>query len=399
MNESDFRWVDDPTVALTSSGEVVVVWADQSRKDLFFQRYASDGAPQLEKPTAVSQTPATFSWLPRIAVSELRGSRIFVLWQEIVFSGGSHGGEIFFTVSSDAGRTFDAPINLSRSIEGDGKGRLSRHVWDNGSLDLAHAPDGALYAVWTNYEGALWFSASAVGQPRFSPARQIAGESRSPARGPSLAAGREGRVHVVWSVGESRSADVHYARSKDGGRSFVAEGIVFKTQAQSDTPKIALDTRGTLHLVYAETDAPESARYAIRYCRLRAGTTRFETPRVILGAERTQEDQSFKSPHLSVDAQGRVYVLAERADSPGKPAQGLTFTHSEDGGNGFAKPVSLTGVAGPELGFNSSQQGQLGSKLAANDAGLVAVVNSTFAPEKESHVWLVLGRSVARNTR
>lgn len=37
------------------------------------------------------------------------GEEIAVLWQEFVFSGGSHGGEAFFSRSTDGGRTFSGP--------------------------------------------------------------------------------------------------------------------------------------------------------------------------------------------------------------------------------------------------------------------------------------------------
>lgn len=82
-------------------------------------------------------------------------SEVYVLLQEIVFSGGSHGGEIFFARSTDGGRTFGDPIKFSKSIDGDGKGRLTPRYWHNESLDLAKCPEGNLYAAWTEYEGAL----------------------------------------------------------------------------------------------------------------------------------------------------------------------------------------------------------------------------------------------------
>jgi hypothetical protein len=43
MNESEFHYVDDPTVAINEAGVVAVAWADQSRQDIFFQIYAPDG--------------------------------------------------------------------------------------------------------------------------------------------------------------------------------------------------------------------------------------------------------------------------------------------------------------------------------------------------------------------
>ena len=44
---------------------------------------------------------------------------------------------------------------------GDGKGRITKDVWHNGSLDIAAGPDGTIHAVWTDYEGALWLTRSA----------------------------------------------------------------------------------------------------------------------------------------------------------------------------------------------------------------------------------------------
>jgi hypothetical protein len=37
MNESEFEYVDDPTVAINDHGAVAVAWADQSQKDIFVQ--------------------------------------------------------------------------------------------------------------------------------------------------------------------------------------------------------------------------------------------------------------------------------------------------------------------------------------------------------------------------
>jgi hypothetical protein len=88
--------------------------------------------------------------------------------------------------SIDGGKSFSEPLNLSNSMAGDGKGRLTRERWDNGSLDLAMGPEGNLYAAWTDYEGRLWSSRSSD-QASFSKPLLIAGGGAEPARGPSLA--------------------------------------------------------------------------------------------------------------------------------------------------------------------------------------------------------------------
>ncbi|MCH7937702.1 MAG: exo-alpha-sialidase, partial [Proteobacteria bacterium] len=131
MNESEFDYVDDPTVAINERGFVGVAWADQSRLDIFFQIYESGGGKRFEEPVNVSANPRTFSWLPKIVIGSGDAGEAYVLWQEIVFSGGTHGGEIFFARSTDGGKTFSDPINLSNTIAGDGKGRLTRRRWDN----------------------------------------------------------------------------------------------------------------------------------------------------------------------------------------------------------------------------------------------------------------------------
>src|SRR5262249_7430026 len=146
--------------------------------------------------------------------------RVYVLWQEIVFSGGGHGGEIFFSRSSDGGKTFEAPLNLSNSKAGDGKGRIDADTWENGSLALAQGPGGELYAAWTEYEGPLRFARSTDGGASFSRPLQIAGTFTAPARGPSLGVGPNGAVYVTWTLGEHAGAGVYTATSTDRGTYF-----------------------------------------------------------------------------------------------------------------------------------------------------------------------------------
>jgi hypothetical protein len=113
MNESVYDYVDDPAAALDEKGSIGVVWADQARKDIFFQRFSPEGREQLPEPVNVSKSPNLFSWLPKIVMTSSDPPEIDVLWQEIIFSGGSHGGDILFARSTDGGRTFSEPLNLS----------------------------------------------------------------------------------------------------------------------------------------------------------------------------------------------------------------------------------------------------------------------------------------------
>jgi hypothetical protein len=383
MNESHFDYVDDPSVALDERGEAAVVWVDQASKDVFFRRLSAAGEPRGE-PANVSASPAVFSWLPRVALSPRDPDKVYVLWQEIVFSGGSHGGEILFARSEDGGRTFSRPVNLSNSIAGDGKGRINRDIWHNGSLDLALGSDGTIHAAWTEYEGALWVSRSLDGGRRFAPPLRVAGSDERPARAPALATGPGRTLYLAWTVGEDRSADIHVSVSTDGGASFGEPRIVAPSPGYSDAPKIAVDGRGVLHLAWAESAGGPFAPSRIRYTRSFDGARSFEAPREISAA-------GAGFPALALDASANVYVLWELfRDARGAP-RGLALAVSRDAGRSFSAPAAVPGSADPGGGVNGSGQGLLMRKLAVNGRGEVAIVNSSFKPGERSRVWLIRG--------
>jgi hypothetical protein len=397
MNESEFHYVDDPTVAINQEGVVGVAWADQARRDILFQIYEPNGEKRLKEPVNISKSPQIFSWLPRMVIASKGASEVYILWQEIIFSGGSHGGEIFFARSTDGGKTFSDPINLSNTIAGDGKGRLTMRRWDNGSLDLAMGPRGNLYGAWTEYEGALWFSRSTDGGESFSDPERIAGGGdAAPARGPSLAVDAEDTVYLAWTVGEGKAANIHLSKSDDRGRSFSKPRIVFESAGHSDAPQITVDGAGTVHLVYGESPAGPFQRYHIRYSRSRDGGQTFEEPREV-SSPQTEQFESVNFPALSVDDASNLYVLWELFPRQAGRPRGLGFAFSSDGGRTFVSPSVIPGSDDPALGFNGSQQGLLMRKLAVNGSGAIAVVNSTFKINETSHVWLFRGRAAGRS--
>jgi hypothetical protein len=386
MNDSDYRWVDDPSVDL-SDDDALVVWADQTRKDVFFRRYGPGGVARGAAPVNLSRTPATFSWLPRLVAGPECGA-IHALWQEIVFSGGSHGGDIHHARSLVGGRSFSEPFDLSNSVAGDGKGRLDRDTWDNGSLDLACAPSGELYATWTAYEGSLWLRRSTDAGASFERALQLGGSRSRPARGPSVAVAARGDVYVAYAVGEGEVSPIHLRKSVDRGRTFAEPLLLGTPGAHADAPQIALGPDGTLHLAFAESTRGRSGPYQVRYARFKYGSTRFSAPRRL---HLPAADGSEAFPTLSVDAK-RVYVLWEVSAASEARARGLALSYSLDAGETFSAPLAVRGIAGARLGFNGSQQGKLMDKLASGRGGALAIVNSTFDPGEASHVWLLRAR-------
>jgi hypothetical protein len=358
QNDSRYDYVDDPAVAIDDRGRTAVAWVDQGRKDVFVNG------------VNVSRSPATFSWLPRLA---LAGDQVFVLWQEIIFSGGSHGGDILFARSADRGKTFSEPLNLSDSVAGDGKGRITRDLWHNGSLDLAVAADGSVYAAWTEYEGPLWFTRSRDGGRTFSRLIKVNEKQGEPARGPSLAVAGQ-TVHLAWTDG-----DIRVATSTDGGASFGAPLRVTRSSGYTDAPKIALDPSGALHLAYEEDSR-------ILYARSTDGARSF-------GQARPLSEAGAGFPALGVDGARGVYVTYERFPRGQHRPRGLGFTRSRDGGVNFSPPETIPGSADPGGAPNGSFQGLLMQKLAVNRHGALAVVNSSLEDGARSRVWLLRGRN------
>ena len=371
QNESNFDYVDDPSVALDREGNAHVVWVDHRDKDVHFRIYAPNGKP-IGRALNISRSPEIFSWLPRIVLDD---STTYVLWQEIVFSGGSHGGEIFFARSTNSGRTFSAPMNLSRSVAGDGKGRINARTWHNGSLDLAVAPDGAIYVAWTEYDGPLWFAVSRDRGASFSPAEQVAGTSDHPARAPALAVAPNGDVYLAWTHGEDRRADIHIARRH--ANRFSPATIVAATRTYSDAPKLAVDAGGVIHVAFTETTGGPFDRPSVRYARSRNRGASFDAPRTLASHA--------AYPYLAVDGRD-VFVAWERGTDSG--ARGLGFVQSRDGGSRFGAPEVIPHSVDPAGGTNGSHQGQLMKKLAV-ERRAITVVNSSLALGRGSRVWLM----------
>ncbi len=396
MNQSDWRFVDDPTVAINAHGFLGVAWAYHDEQDILFQLYLPDGQAHFEVPINVSRSSGTFSWLPRMILTD--GDHpdeitVYLLWQEIVFSGGSHGGEIFLTRSTNGGRTFSPPENLSDSAAGAGKGRLRRQHWHNGSYDLVCGPQGELYVAWTAYEGELWFRRSKDGGETFSSPVLIDGgdeAGKPPARGPTLAVDDQNRIYLAWTLGEVEGANIHIATSEDGGQTFSMPQPVHRRNGHSDAPSLAVDSRGKVHLAFMESpDGPFQA-YHVRYAQADRASLSFQASLALTGPL-PERFASNGFPSLRLDGQDRIFLTWELFPGVRVRPLGLGFALSEDGGQSFTKSIVVPGTGDRRHGFNGSQQGLLMRKLAVNRAGMFAIVNSTFRPGEASRVWLIRG--------
>lgn len=388
MNDSDFRYVDDPSVAINDEGIVAVVWADQAEQELYLQVYDTDGTPRLDTPTAVTGMDATFSWLPRVAIGDGANPNIYLLWQEIIFSGGTHGGEIYFARATDNGREISAPRNLSNTEAGAGKGRLHEHRWDNGSLDLIRGDDGTLHVAWTEYEGSLYLAHSRDNGKSFSEPYHLAGDNDSPARGPTLASHPERGLWVAWTTGENPEADILYSHSDDQGESFTRPEPAITSEGLADAPSLAIDSRGHVDLVFAENPDRE---FAVRHARLETGDAGFSQPRTISTPHPGEGYGHAHYPRIALDGEDRRLIIWELFPAGTRAPAALAFSLASTALDP-SEPAAIPGTEVDENSIQGSQQGLLMRKHAVNKEGAIAVVNSHFHAGEGSRIQLIRGR-------
>lgn len=168
-------------------------------------------------------------------------------------------------------------------------------------------------------------------------------------------------------------------RSRDGGASFGPARRVGAGPGRADAPRLLLDAGGDLHLVYAETPPERGAQPAIRHARSAGGVEPFSPPRTISNPIPGPAGGA-AYPALGIDGHNNLYVILEVLGAAGR-ARSFQIAVAPSG-QGFGRPAPVPGsaaVPGTEAS-NGSHQGLLGKKLAVDEAGRLAIVNSSMLP-------------------
>lgn len=398
MNASDFRYVDDASVAINDHGDVVVVWVDQVEQAILLQRYDREGQAVLDEPTRIGGEPDTFSWLPRVAIEPVPDDEdeftVHLLWQEILFTGGDHGGEILYARSRDGGRSFEDHQNLSNSRDGAGKGRITAHRWDNGSLDLLLAAEGQVVAAWTEYRGPLRVTYSSDNGESFAEPETVNDGAEKPARAPSLAQAPSGRVLLVWSEGDDPYADLRIATSEEMGQGFSAPTTALETPGHADAPSLVVDDDGTVHLAFGAIPANDLEDYRQPYHRrLHLAQADADSLEFTSAKKLDADDWAGGFPTLARSAD-RLYLVWQRYQHPTDRPYGLAFTHAPLDTLEFARVEPVPGTV--DRPYSGGLQGQLKRRMAVNAAGEIAIAQSRFVPGSHSDILLIRGQAQDR---
>lgn len=266
-------------------------------------------------PVAVNREPLDLDWgpdaRPKIAVD--RDDRVFVAFA--IFKDKAFNGEVLFARSSDAGRSFAAPVPITASaesqrfetIELDADGSLFAAWLDKRNRVPAKAKNeayigAALAFTWANDHGGtisetriaqdntceccrLGIAFAGLGRPvvvfrnvfdrtvrdhaviTFSdpwtpgPVHRISVDDwktdACPHHGPSLAISSDGAYHVTWFTSGSVRQGLFYARSTDGGRTFSEPMPIGRFDRNPSHPYL-IAAQNALWLVWKEFDGEKT---------------------------------------------------------------------------------------------------------------------------------------------
>ena len=183
-------------------GETRIVDVDTGDEELVLLR--SEDYGETFEFINLSNSPNKVSWNARIKVSE---PDVVVTWNERV----SNQSDIFFSKSSDHGKSFSKPINLSNSILKTVDSAIG--VFENN-----------IYIVWndmTKNSTDIFFAKSTDKGDTFSKPLNLSNSSGTPIilRDGSLAVS-DGKIFLVWYDESEKDNYIFFTRSTDEGLTF-----------------------------------------------------------------------------------------------------------------------------------------------------------------------------------
>jgi len=326
--------VSNPSVAVDHKGAVDVVWWARGFGEVYFSR-STDGGKSFSKAVNISNTPLG-SDHPAIAVDS--SGAINVVWDDSSLV--PFRPEILFTRSTDEGATWSAPKNISNTP-----------TTSSSRSNIAVDPKGAISVVWID-GGRVLFTRSTDGGLTWLEPKSVS--EQHPPNGlfpPALVIDTGGRTYIAWSVPNSLS---YITRSTDGGATFTSPLPISAGQPTLN-PNLAVDRAGTLYAVWSDGSSG-ILQVVFAWSKDRGET--FSPP---VNISRSGRILSLE-PRIAVDPNGMIWMAWTQIFSSGLPQ---VFMSSSAGvANDFSQPVNLSFTSG---------NGWL-SNLAAGPAGDVDVV-------------------------
>ncbi len=184
----------------------------------------------------------------------------------------------------------------------------------------------------------------------------------------SIAADDAGNIGIVWVTFR---ADVRFAKSTDGGESFLPSVQVDTTLYPAATPGIVFDSDGNPHVAWTEFELAYGKTQA-KYARSTDGGASF-LPGLYVAPDPTMWQYA---DNIAVDRDGNPMVVWDAYTAPDQP---LFFSRSYDGGSTFEPPIRID----PHPGYQS------GSDIALDDSDNIYISYSADYWACNKYVFVV----------
>ena len=332
---------------------------------------------------------------PRVAVLPGNGSvdpELAVVW-----NARAETTSIKTARSRDGGRTFDAPLGLQTAgVPGDrgwmaltlDRRGVAHTIWlDHRGLAADRAQGHAGHKQAGEHDGVAMAQRSGL---YYAAAGESSLSERELFKGvcycckTALGAGPGGELYAAWRhVYPGNIRDIAFAMSQDRGRTFSAPLRVSEDRWElngcpDDGPAMAVDARGTVHLVWPTVIGGANPEGALFYASSRDG--RSFTPRArvpTLGSPKPSH------PQIVVDTAGRVIVAWDEAVNGRRVAAARVLNHEQRGDkpSAFAQSASADrrSLGGGWSGLSFGEPITLAVEgastypvLAATDRGVIA---------------------------
>ena len=173
----------------------------------------------------------------------------------VVFEAKDHGNtnnDIFATESSDGGKTWTIPVDVSNTPGVSSQPAIA--LERNGALDVA-------WRDTSSDEDAadVYFSRSTDGGRTWTPPVDVSNTPGASSE-PSVVAASDGTLHIIWSDTSkgTKNKDIYYSYSKDGGKTWGKDALlpavdISNTAGSSSEPKLVIDSDDQLHAVWVDS--------------------------------------------------------------------------------------------------------------------------------------------------
>jgi len=218
-------------LTVAPDGTVLATWLENSKgiSRVFFAR-SNDGGTSFSTPSALREDQACPCC--RTGVAATGDGKLFVSWRN-VFAGDVR--DVVVSRSDDAGATWQEPV------------RPREDGWvypgcPHAGPAMALGPDGAVHIAWwtgKEQDAGVWYAKSTDGGRTFVPHPISVGKRSQPSH-VQLAVTPAGEVYLAWDDGHGIRPVVMLKRSLDGGATWLAAQALSDTATASSFPVLAL---------------------------------------------------------------------------------------------------------------------------------------------------------------